>query len=124
MVLKSIYTHLRNRDPLNKPKHAHNLALVCAFFNIGLYLISTHIPTPHLGIDQYSLHLSSLHNIPLDLQLAAHKQLLRIRLARNQLPKVLVAQHERDGGLLARGRGALADCAGLLEVDEPRVGLP
>lgn len=72
---------------------------------------------------QYSLHLGSLHNISLDLQLAAHEQLLRIRLASHKLSKVLVAQHKRDGRLLAFWREALADCASLLQVDEPRLGV-
>lgn len=75
-------------------------------------------------LDLYSLHLGSLHNIALNLQLAAHEQLLRIRLASDQLSKVLVAQHQRDGGLLALWRKALADSARLLQVDEPRLGLP
>jgi hypothetical protein len=35
------------------------------------------------------------------------------------LAKVLVAQDQRDSSLLALGRGTLANCAALLEVNVP-----
>lgn len=68
------------------------------------------------------LQLTRLHNIPLNLQLASHKQFLRIRLALHQLSKVLVAQLQRNSRLLALGRDALANCTGFLQVDVPGVG--
>lgn len=74
---------------------------------------------PCLRLLQNRLHLRRLHNIALDLQLPAHKQLLRICFALDELAKVLVAQNQRDGGLLALGRDALADGAALLEIDVP-----
>jgi hypothetical protein len=39
------------------------------------------------------------------------------------LSKVLVAQHKRHGSLLALGRNALADRAGFLQVNVPRIGV-
>lgn len=65
------------------------------------------------------VQLGRLHNIALDLQLAAHKKLLRVRLARDQLCKLTVVQDKCDSGLLALGRNAAADRARLLEVDVP-----
>ena len=44
---------------------------------------------------QNRLQLRRLHDVSPDLQLARHEQLLRIRVARDQLAKVLVGQYER-----------------------------
>lgn len=92
---------------------------------------TTCTPRPHDGsasklslilrLLQHRLQLGGLHDIPLDLQLPAHKQLLRIRLAIHQLLEVLVAEHERHSGLLALRRSALAGLACLLEVEVPRL---
>jgi hypothetical protein len=65
------------------------------------------------------LQLRRLHNIALDLQLPAHKQLLRIRLALDQFMEIRIAQHERDARFFALGRGALAYGAGVFEVNVP-----
>ena len=70
-----------------------------------------------------SYHLCCLHNITLHLQLATHKQLLRIRLTSNQFAEVCVAEDKRDGGFLALGRAALSNSAGLLEINIPRLFL-
>jgi hypothetical protein len=76
-----------------------------------------------LRLLKHILHLGSLHDIALDLELPAHKQLLCIRLARDQLREILVGQDERDGGLLALGRKPFADGPRLLEVEMPRLFL-
>jgi hypothetical protein len=76
-----------------------------------------------LRLLKHTLHLRRLHDIALDLEFPAHKQLLCIRLARDQLREVLVGQDERDGRLLALGRKPFADGPCLLEVEVPRLFL-
>jgi hypothetical protein len=98
-------------------------------FQNGLYsLLNVYAPCatihnlqlrPSLRLLQYRLHFGRFHYVSFDLQLATHEQLLRIRLARNQLPKVLVAQDQRDSSLLALRSGTLANCAAVLEVNVP-----
>lgn len=65
------------------------------------------------------LHLSRLHNIPLNLQLPTHKQLLRIRLSLDQFPKVGITQRHSDCRFLAIGGCAFACFAGVFEIDVP-----
>lgn len=72
---------------------------------------------------QHLLHLGRPHNISLNLQLPAHKQLLRIRLPLHQLSKILIAQNHLDIGLRCALRlESIAHLAGGLEVEVPRRG--
>lgn len=59
------------------------------------------------------------HNIPLNLQLPAHKQLLRIRLALDQFLKLAIVQYQRDVCLFSLGRHAPTHGSCFLEVDVP-----
>lgn len=45
---------------------------------------------------KHRLHLGRLHDIPADLQLAAHEQPLRVRLAGDQVLEVFVGEVQRD----------------------------
>jgi hypothetical protein len=74
-------------------------------------------PRPRLL--QNRVQLRRPHNISLNLQLASHEQLLRIRFALHELSKVLVAQHHRDSRFLALGRKPFADGTRLLEINVP-----
>lgn len=96
-----------------------------------------------LGLLEDGLHLGGLHDITLDLQLAAHEQLLRIGLAGDELGEVLVGEVEGDcrecqrqfssiwsaildcdirtGGLGTCWGSTLANGSGLLQVDVPAV---
>ena len=53
-----------------------------------------------LRLRQDRLQPRRLHDIPSNLQLPTHKQLLRLRLPFHQLPKVRVAQYQRHVRLL------------------------
>ena len=79
---------------------------------------------PTLRLLQNRLHPRRLHHIAPHLQVPTHKKPLRIRLARHQLPEILIAEYERDICLLALGRGALPYGSRLLQVDVPVFGLP
>jgi hypothetical protein len=78
---------------------------------------------PSLRLLQYVSHAACFHHIPFNFQLSTHEQLLRIRLALNKLPKVLITQRQRDCCFLALGRKSLAHCTRLLEINIPRVCL-
>lgn len=96
-----------------------------------------------LGLLEDGLELGSLHDVALDLQLAAHEELLGVGLAGNELGEVVVAQDESDCRypksascrvyvfvyecvyltirLLASWGSALANRTSLLQVHEPRL---
>lgn len=73
-----------------------------------------------LGSLENVLDRSSLHDIALDLELTAHKELLRIGLATHQVGKVLVGKSQRDISTLLI---ALANSTGLLQVKVPGLSL-
>lgn len=66
-----------------------------------------------------SFHLGSLHNITLDLQLSAHKQLLRIRLSLDKLSKIGITERESDCRFLAIRSSAFASFSGFFEINVP-----
>lgn len=65
------------------------------------------------------LHLCSLHNIPLDLQLSTHKQLLRIRLSLDQFSKIGITQRQSNCRFLAIRGGSFASFAAFFEINVP-----
>lgn len=65
---------------------------------------------------QHPLDFGRPHHVSLNLELPAHKQSLRIRLAIHQLLEVRVGQHQLNIALLI---GALRDGSLVLEVDGP-----
>lgn len=69
-----------------------------------------------LGLLQHGVELGRLHDVALDLELAAHEETLSVGLASDELAKVLLGEDECDIGLCA---GAGRDLASLLEVDVP-----
>ena len=75
--------------------------------------------SPQASLRQYSTSDRLTHDIALNLQFPAHKQLLRIRLALNQLLELCIVQNERDVRLLALRRDAPAYSAALLQVNVP-----
>jgi hypothetical protein len=60
------------------------------------------------------------HNVSFNLELPTHEKFLRVRIARNQFSKVLVAQQQCGASLLALRRCTLADSAGFFQIDIPR----
>lgn len=92
-------------------------ACACAFFRMGSNLVALQPLLAFTLPSQKTIYL--LHHIPLNLQLPAHKQLLSIRLALNQLLELGVVEDKCDGSLLALGRDAAAHSATFLEVDVP-----
>jgi hypothetical protein len=76
-----------------------------------------------LGVLENSLELGSLHHVTLNLQLAAHEELLCVRLLVNKVTEVLVGEEKGDIRLATWGRGTLSDFAGLLQVKVPRLSL-
>lgn len=94
---------------------------------MAIYLLNTHTHTAlqlglgllYLRLLQHRLQLGRLHDVALDLELAAHKQPLRICLAQHQLAKLLVGKRQRDISLLALWRRAFANSSRLLEIEIP-----
>jgi hypothetical protein len=102
----------------------YNFALAgAAFANIGsiLVAINSHQQNSLSTLLGYQL---TLHNIPLNLQLPAQKQILRLRLAGYHLPEVLVAHTQHHVRFFASWGFALRHCAGFLQVDVPCFFLP
>lgn len=81
---------------LPSPQHQHAASLK---LGLGLRLL------------EYGLHLGSLHDIALDLQLAAHEQLLCVRLAGNELGEVEVREDECDCDCIGCQLRGLCDAA-------------
>lgn len=69
-----------------------------------------------LGFLKHRVKLGRLHNVALNLELAAHEETLSVGLASDELAKVLLGEDECDIRLCA---GASSDLAGFLEVDVP-----
>jgi hypothetical protein len=69
-----------------------------------------------LGLLQHRVKLGRLHDVALDLELAAHEETLSIGLASDELAKVLLGEDEGDIRLFA---GASRNLSGLLEIDMP-----
>jgi hypothetical protein len=84
----------------------YSFAFGAAFANIGsifvaVYKVSQLIPSPrHTAI--LHKHKLTLHNVPLDLQLPTHKQILSLRIPTNHLPKILITQTQHNVSLLPR----------------------
>lgn len=69
-----------------------------------------------LGLLKHRVKLGRLHDVALNLELAAHEETLSVGLASDKLAKVLLGEDECDIRLCA---GASSDLAGFLEVDVP-----
>lgn len=66
----------------------HVIRAMCADLQLSLGLF--------LGFHQDGLHLGSLHNIALDLQLPTHVQLLCICFARDEFRELIIREYEVD----------------------------
>jgi len=69
-----------------------------------------------LSLLKHRVKLGRLHNVALNLELAAHEETLGVGLASDELAKVLLGEDECDIRLCT---GASSDLAGFLEVDMP-----
>lgn len=69
-----------------------------------------------LSLLKHRVKLGRLHNVALNLELAAHEETLSVGLASDELAKVLLGEDECDIRLCT---GASSDLAGFLEVDMP-----
>lgn len=94
-------------------------ACACAFLRIGSNFVAS-VTGLAFPVHKSRNHQRT-HHVALHLQFPAHEQLLRVRLARDQLLELGIVEHKRDGGLFALRRYATAHCASLLQVDVPRL---
>ena len=65
------------------------------------------------------MHKLTLHDVPLNLQLPTHKQILSLRLPADHLPKILITQTQHNVSLLPRRSLATSYVPRLLQVNVP-----
>lgn len=85
-------------DAIRRDIQIHLRIKETKFVHIHLQL---RLRIPDVRLLQHRLQLGRLHHIALNLELPTHKQLLRIRLAQNQLAKLLFGERKRHIGFFA-----------------------